>query len=105
MLINRTITFCPTNMFRMGISIIDSEANKGTTIWPFMSFMMFFVGIIGFFIGIVILSEARRQWHVFYSESHHTKEEELAIKKKNMIKGFTVSGMSMLIFIISFFVK
>lgn len=103
--ISNTITFCKMNLFRLGVSIIDPEANKGTTIWPFMSFMMFFVGIVGFFIGIVILSEARRQWHVFYNETHNTREEELAIKKKNLIKGFTVSGLSLLIFGLSFFVK
>lgn len=93
------------NTIGLSVDFANQNANTGDSIWPFVSFMMFFVGIMGAFMGFVIVNAARMEWHVFYATNDKSKEVDKAGKKKNIIKGCILFVVSVSIFGASFFVK
>lgn len=50
------------------IDFYDAEAHAGTSYTPFIGFMIFFAGMMVLFIGIVKLSNAKKQWNLFYDD-------------------------------------
>lgn len=50
------------------IDFNDSEAYAGTSYWPFIGFMCFFIGLVVAFIGIVKISNSKHQWNLFYDQ-------------------------------------
>ena len=50
------------------IDFNDSEAYAGTSYWPFIGFMCFFIGLVVAFIGIVKISNSKHQWNLFYDK-------------------------------------
>lgn len=50
------------------IDFNDSETYAGTSYWPFIGFMCFFIGLVVAFIGIVKISNSKHQWNLFYDQ-------------------------------------
>lgn len=78
---------------------------KGTSIWPFFSFVMFFAGLLLIFIGFIIANTARKQWNTYYDAKDRTPEQSKSEKKKSLWRGRIVMIAGLLIFIASYFVK
>ena len=65
----------------------DNEAHQGDSILPFIGFMMFLLGMVAAFIGFVKISNAKRQWNLFYddrdkkdlTQDKYVKEKKLGI--------------------------
>lgn len=93
------------NSIMLTIDFNNQEAYQGQSIWPFISFLLFFAGIVGVLVGIVVIVEAKREWHIYYGPNDKTATEEQLIKKKNFTKGIVVCAVSAMVFCVSFFVK
>lgn len=50
------------------VDFYDSESHQGTSYLPFLGFMLFLIGFVMIFIGFVKLSNAKRQWNLFYDQ-------------------------------------
>ena len=53
-------------MFACEINFNDAEAHAGTSFVPFLGFMVFLIGLVFCFIGIVKINDAKKQWYLFY---------------------------------------
>lgn len=50
------------------VDFYDSESHQGTSFLPFLGFMCFLIGFVTAFIGIIKISNARKQWNLFYDQ-------------------------------------
>lgn len=80
------------------IDFYDSEAHAGESFLPFIGFMMFFIGIVLMFIGFVKISNAKRQWNLFYDDRDKkdlTQPKYVKEKKQGIV--ILVVGIVMLV--------
>jgi len=69
------------------IDFYNAEAHAGTSYWPFIGFMLFIIGFIVTFIGIVKIVSAKHQFNLFYddrdkknlAEPKYNKEKRIGI--------------------------
>lgn len=93
------------NTIMLYVDFNDPNAYQGTSIWPFISFLMFFAGILMVFIGFIIANTAKKQWNTFYDARNRTDEQTKSQKKKSLLRGRIVMIAGVVIFIASYFVK
>ena len=85
------------------IDFNDSEAYAGTSYWPFIGFMCFFIGLVVAFIGIVKISNSKHQWNLFYDQRDSVNIDK-ATNQKNKNAGIIMMAAGLMFLIISFFV-
>ena len=75
-------------------NINDAEAHAGTSFVPFLGFMVFLIGLVFCFIGIVKINDAKKQWYLFYDnrDKDDRKQPKYAKEKKTGII-FVVIGV------------
>ena len=80
-------------MFACEIDFNDAEAHAGTSFVPFLGFMVFLIGLVFCFIGIVKIN-AKKQWYLFYDnrDKDDRKQPKYAKEKKTGII-FVVIGV------------
>ena len=71
-------------MFACEINFNDAEAHAGTSFVPFLGFMVFLIGLVFCFIGIVKINDAKKQWYLFYDnrDKDDRKQPKYAKEKK-----------------------
>ena len=81
-------------MFACEINFNDAEAHAGTSFVPFLGFMVFLIGLVFCFIGIVKINDAKKQWYLFYDnrDKDDRKQPKYAKEKKTGIL-FVVIGV------------
>jgi len=70
---------------RCQIDFYDSESHQGDSYMPFIGFMVFLIGIVVLFIGIVRLTSAKRQFNIFYDQRDKQDYTEEKYKKEKTI--------------------
>ena len=77
-------------MFACEIDFNDAEAHAGTS----FGFMVFLIGLVFCFIGIVKINDAKKQWYLFYDnrDKDDRKQPKYAKEKKTGII-FVVIGV------------
>lgn len=50
------------------IDFYDSETYAGDSYLPFLGFLIFFAGMMVVFVGAMKLSNAKKQWNLFYDQ-------------------------------------
>jgi len=90
-------------LLTLNTSTINSD--NGSSVLPFVGFLMFLFGVVIIFMGLVSASAAKREWNVFYAP-HDVVEEDLKVKKKKrMMKARIVYILGSIMLLASFFVK
>ena len=69
-------------MFACEIDFNDAEAHAGTSFVPFLGFMVFLIGLVFCFIGIVKINDAKKQWYLFYDNRDKMTENSLSMQKR-----------------------
>ena len=87
----------------MNSTIING--NNGSSFLPFIGFLLFLFGIVMIFVGLILVSAAKREWNVFYAPHDAPTEDVKAKKKKGTMKGRVVYILGALMLVASFFVK
>lgn len=80
------------------VDFYDSEKYQGDSYVPFIGFMLFLFSIVFVFIGWVKISDAKRQWSIFYDnrDAKDLKHEKYARQKKQG-KILVIVGLVMLV--------
>jgi uncharacterized membrane protein len=80
------------------IDFYDEEAYAGTSYAPFIGFMIFFVGMVVVFVGAIKLSNAKKQWNLFYDQrdAKHLDEPQY-VKEKKIGKILIVVGIVLML--------
>lgn len=86
------------------IDFMDPNLNNGNSFLPFISFMMFFAGIITIFIGIILVNAAKKEWKVFYAPHDEYNDENKAKLKTGCMRGRVVYVIGIVLLAASFFV-
>lgn len=69
-------------MFACEIDFNDAEAHAGTSFVPFLGFMVFLIGLVFCFIGIVKINDAKKQWYLFYDNRDKDDRKQLSMQKR-----------------------
>ena len=85
------------------IDFNDSEAYTGTSYWPFIGFMCFFIGLVVAFIGIVKISNSKHQWNLFY-DNRDKKDLNSPILQKDRKVGIIMLVVGIVMMIASNFI-
>lgn len=85
------------------IDFSDSESYRGTSYLPFIGFMVFLIGLVVLFIGIVKINDAKKQWFLFYDD-----RDKKDFKKPEYIKekkvGIVMVIIGIIMIVASFFI-
>lgn len=93
------------NNVLLTVDIYDETANQGDSIWPFISFVLFAIGIMLVFIGVVKLSTAKREWSLFYDRRDSVAKSDKVSKNKSVKVAWATIAIGLIVFIASFFIK
>ena len=93
------------NSILLTVDVTDPNSNNGSTVMPFLGFVMFLLGIVMIFVGLILTNAAKREWNVFYAPHDAPTEDVKAKKKKGVMKGRVVYILGILMLAASFFVK
>ena len=85
------------------IDFNDSEAYAGTSYWPIIGFMCFFIGLVVAFIGIVKISNSKHQWNLFY-DNRDKKDLNSPILQKDRKVGIIMLVVGIVMMIASNFI-
>lgn len=83
----------------------NPDINNGNTFMPFISFAMFFAGLVIIFIGIILVNTAKKEWNLFYAPEDKFTDDMKAKKKSACLKGRIVYSIGFILFVVSFFIK
>lgn len=85
------------------IDFNDSESYTGTSYLPFLGFMVFLIGLVILFIGIVKINDSKKQWFLFYDnrDKKDFKKPEYAKERK---VGIAMVIIGVIMIIASFFI-
>jgi hypothetical protein len=83
------------------IDFYDEEAYAGTSYAPFIGFMIFFVGMVVVFVGAIKLSNAKKQWNLFYDQRDAKHLDEPQYVKERKI-GKILIGVGIVLMLASF---
>lgn len=85
------------------IDFYDTESHQGTSIIPFLGFMMALLGLVITFIGIVKINNAKRQWNLFY-DSRDRKDLTDVKYKKEKKQGIVLTVIGVVMLVASFII-
>ena len=93
------------NIF-LTVNITDVGSNNGSSILPFIGFMLFLFGIVIIFVGLILTNAAKREWNVFYAPHDLSSQvDNKTKKKKSVVKGRVVYILGIVMLVASYFVK
>jgi len=92
------------NIF-LTVNVTDVNSNNGSSILPFIGFLLFLFGIVTIFVGLMLTSAAKRQWNVFYAPHDISTVDIKEKKKKGVMKGRIIYILGLIMLVASFFVK
>lgn len=85
------------------IDFSDSESYTGTSFLPFLGFMVFLIGLVLLFIGIVKINDSKKQWFLFFDN-----RDKKDFKKPEYVKerkvGIVMVIIGVIMLIASFFI-
>jgi hypothetical protein len=87
------------------IDFNNPDINNGNSFLPFISFAMFFAGLVIIFIGIILVNSAKKEWNLFYAPQDKYTDDMKAKRKSACLKGRIVYSIGFILFVASFFVK
>ena len=80
------------------IDFYDAESHAGASFKPFIGFMIFFAGMMVLFIGIVKLSNAKKQWNLFYDDRDKKNlSDPRYVKERKTGKIMIIAGIVMML--------
>ncbi len=85
-------------LVRCQIDFYDSESHQGDSYMPFIGFMVFLIGMVVLFLGVVRLTSAKRQFNIFYDQRDKQDYTEEKYKKERTIgKIMIIAGAVMMV--------
>jgi len=93
------------NSILLTVDVTDPNSNNGSTVMPFLGFVMFLLGIVMIFVGLILTNAAKREWNVFYAPYDTPNGDIKAKRKKSVIKGRAVYILGIIVLAASFFIK
>lgn len=85
-------------LVRCQIDFYDSESHQGDSYMPFIGFVVFLIGLVVLFLGVVRLTSAKRQFNIFFDQrDKQDYTEEKYKKEKNIGIIMIIAGAVMMV--------